>query len=186
MSASVTTRSGEPVAETRMSAAASASRRCVPGDDASVHFARQHLAAILPSRGDGRARHVLVEVHRAEPRHLAGAEDHEVLLAQVAEDLAGERDRRVAERDRALGEPGIGADTLADGEGAMEQAVDHAAGAARLAGGLVGVLDLPEDLRFADDERIESGRDPEQVAGGVGVGCARTGCRRCRRGSRPR
>ena len=117
-----------------------------------MHFAGEHLAAVLPPRGDGRARHVLVEVQGAQPRHLAGAEHHEVLLAQVAEDLAGERDRRVAERDRALREPGVGAHALADGEGAMEQAIDHAARAACIAGGLVGVLDLAEDLRLADDE----------------------------------
>ena len=37
------------------------------------------------------------------------------------------------------------------------------AGAAPLRRRLEGVLHLPEDLRLADDQRVESGRDPEQV-----------------------
>ena len=32
------------------------------------------------------------------------------------------------------------------------------------------LFDLPENLRLADDQRIEAGRDPEQVAGGFEVG----------------
>ena len=36
--------------------------------------------------------------------------------------------------------------------------------------GRVGLLHLAEDLRLADDQRVEPGGDAEQVARGVGLG----------------
>ena len=36
-------------------------------------------------------------------------------------------------------------------------------------GGLERILDLSEDLRFADDQRVETGGDAEQVMRGRGV-----------------
>ena len=113
---------------------------------------------------------MLVEVQGAQPRHLPRAEHHETLLAQVAEDLAGERDRRVGERDRALREPGVGANALADGEGTVDKtSITLPVPRASLAA-LYASLTWPRISGCANDQRIESGRDPEQVASGVGVG----------------
>ena len=48
----------------------------------------------------------------------------------------------------------------------MKQLAQHRAGAVVFRGGLKGVLDLPEDLRLADDDRIETGGHAEQVPDG--------------------
>ena len=45
----------------------------------------------------------------------------------------------------------------------MEQPVEDGAGGVNLGGGRVRVLHLPENLRLADNQRVEAGRDPEQV-----------------------
>ena len=81
---------------------------------------------------------------------------------QVAEDLSRERDRREADRDGPSTERGLGPDPLADAERRVEQPVQERAGRPDVRGG-VRLLHLPEDLRLADDERVEPGGDPEQV-----------------------
>jgi hypothetical protein len=56
-----------------------------------------------------------------------------------------------------------------------KEAVEHGAGGAVL----VGDFDLPEDLALTGHERVESGRDPEQVQGG-GVATEPVEVGRCR------
>ncbi len=45
----------------------------------------------------------------------------------------------------------------------MEQAIEQRARAVLLGGDGVGVFHLSEDLRLADDERVEAGGDAEQL-----------------------
>jgi hypothetical protein len=59
---------------------------------------------------------------------------------------------------------------LANRERLLEQAVEDHADGSGLAGVLVGVLDLPEDLRLADDQRVQARGDAEEVAHRVGPG----------------
>src|SRR6185369_2599893 len=75
--------------------------------------------------------------------------------------------RGVAHRHRALAQAGLGAHALADAERGREEAVGHRAGRLGAAGLGVRVLYLPEDLRLADDERVEAGGDAKQVVGGL-------------------
>ena len=56
---------------------------------------------------------------------------------------------------------------LGDGKTALEQLVQIRAQAAGLVGRADGVLDLPQDLRFAQHHRIEPGGDAEGVAHGI-------------------
>ena len=102
-------------------------------------------------------------------RHLAGADHEHGAGLQAAEDLARERDRRVADRYGALAEPGVRAHPFADRERPGEELVQERAGAPRTRGQRVGLLDLAEDLRLADDQRVEAGGDPEQVPRHVGA-----------------
>ena len=111
-----------------------------------------------------------LHVLRGELAHLAGAEDDDRAAVEVAEDLLGERDRGVADRDGAGAERGFRPHALADGEGRVEQAVEQRSGGFGLPGGAVRFFDLAENLRLADDQRIEAGRDAEQVAGRFEVG----------------
>ncbi len=60
-------------------------------------------------------------------------------------------------------------DALADAQGLLEQFVQVAADLVGLAGGLVGVAQLPQDLGFAGDHGVEAGGDAEDVGDGVGA-----------------
>ena len=111
-------------------------------------------------------------MHARQLRHLAGAEDQDVQPRQLAEDLLGELDRGVAHRDRPFAEPGLRAHAFADGERGVKQPVRHRAGALHVARGRVRGLDLAEDLRLADDERVEAGGDAEQMARRIGAAMA--------------
>ena len=51
----------------------------------------------------------------------------------------------------------------------MKQTVEHGADRLRAGGQRVSFLDLSEDLRLADDQRVEARRDAEQVARRVEV-----------------
>ncbi len=85
-------------------------------------------------------------------------------FVELAEYLFRQINRREGDRHRVSPDLGIGAHALGDAERMLEQAVENRVdrfAAARL---VVGFLELAEDLRFADDHRIEPGGDAEQVA----------------------
>jgi hypothetical protein len=101
--------------------------------------------------------------------HLAGAEQERSATLEIAEDLAREIDRHARHRDLARADRGLGAHALGDVERAAHRALEVFADAAVRLGGLEGVLHLPEDLRFADDQRVERRGHAEKVADGVFV-----------------
>ena len=72
-------------------------------------------------------------------------------------------------RDRIGADAGVRAGALGGGEGLLEQAVELAAEHAGIARGCPRLLHLAEDLRFAQHQRIEAGRNPEQVAHRIAV-----------------
>ena len=94
----------------------------------------------------------------------------DVAALEVAEDLARERDGGEADRHRARAEAGLGPHALADGERRVEQAVEDRPRRLRVGRDGVRFLHLAEDLRLADDERVEAGGDAEQMARDVEVG----------------
>src|SRR5690606_37909060 len=73
---------------------------------------------------------------------------------------------------RAVADAGFGARALGGDEGALEQAVELRAQRAGAARGGPGMLDLAEDLRLAQYQRVQAGRDPEQVPHRVAVAVA--------------
>src|SRR5687768_10741537 len=91
---------------------------------------------------------------------LAGADDQHAAPLQAAEDFPRQRDRREADRHRAFAERGLRSHALADAERPVEYLVEQRTRALALRRDLEGVLHLPEDLRLADDQRVEPGRDP--------------------------
>ena len=64
---------------------------------------------------------------------------------------------------------GLGADALGDGEGALEERLEGGGDGADFAGDGVGVFDLAEDLRLADDHGVERGGDAEEMADGFAL-----------------
>ena len=125
-----------------------------------------------------------LQVDAGELGHLAGAEDEDVQAREVAENLLGELDGRVADRHGALGEAGFVAHALSDRERGVEESMGHGAGEAEIARRGIGRLHLTEDLRFSDDERIEARGDAEEMARRVDAAMA-VRCSASRAGSRP-
>ena len=103
------------------------------------------------------------EVLRGQRADFAGADDEHAAALEPSENLPGERDGGKADRHRALAERGFRADPLADAERPVERLAQQRAGAVPLGGRLERILHLPEDLRLADDERVEPGGDAEQM-----------------------
>ena len=161
----VSTGSVAPVAVTTMSAAASAVRSsCHATARPSSCRARALGRRQRPARDRDLPDTLRPQVDARELRHLARAEDEDAQPRQVAEDLPGELDGGVADRDGALGEAGFVAHALADRERGVEEPMGHGAREAEVARRGVGRLDLTEDLRLSDDERIEAGGDAEEMA----------------------
>ena len=122
-------------------------------------------------RGRAAGDHDLADALRAQMLRrqradFAGADDEHAAALESPEDLPRQRHRRKADRDRAFAERRLAADALADAEGPVKQLAQHRPGAAPTGGGLERVLHLPEDLRLADDERVETRGDAEQMLRG--------------------
>lgn len=99
-------------------------------------------------------------------RHFSGADDHDVGVFEVAEDFFGEVDGDGADGGLAFLDGGGVADFFADGESALEEFVEGAAGGLGFEGGGVSFFDLAEDFGFAEDHGVEAGDDAAEVGGG--------------------
>src|SRR5262245_29571525 len=82
----------------------------------------------------------------------------------MLEDLADVIDGEAGDGDVAAGDAGLGADTLGDCVGPLEEDVQHWPEHAALLGQLVSTLHLSGDLPLADDHAIEAGRDTKQMS----------------------
>src|SRR5690606_9631067 len=94
--------------------------------------------------------------------HLARAEEDDRAAYELAENLLGQVDGDARDRDLSLADGGLGAHALGDVEGPAQDALQEGAEGAGLLRELEGVLDLAENLRLADDQRIEGRRDAEE------------------------
>ena len=99
---------------------------------------------------------------------LAGADDEDAALGEVAEGAARQLDRDRRDRETLLADPGLLAGAAAGGERGAEEAVEDRPGRTLDQRQLIGAFDLPLDLRLADDHRVEAGGDAQQVAGRLG------------------
>ena len=133
-------------------------------DGLAVELLRQADGAFVGAVGDeDRGAAVGHQVAGGEFAHLAGADDEDVLALQRAENLFGQFHRDRGDRDRRRSNGGLAAHALGDGEGAAEELVELSANRTDGAGGGIGFLHLAENLRFADDHRIEARSYAEQV-----------------------
>src|SRR5579862_2187696 len=95
--------------------------------------------------------------------HLSGADDENVFSLQRAEDFLCQLHRDRCDRDRRRSDGSLTAHPLGDGEGATEQLVELSADCAYSARRGISFLDLPENLRFPDDHRIQAGGHAEEM-----------------------
>ncbi|GAA1689326.1 hypothetical protein GCM10009830_41160 [Glycomyces endophyticus] len=132
------------------------------------------LGAVAVRDGQGRDAGAR-EGRGGERAHGAGAHDggaglgEPVLEAVPGEGALGEVEGGGDDGGRGGVDVGLGVDPLPDAQGLLEQLVEVAADLVGLARGVVGVAQLPEDLRLAGDHRVEAGGDAEGVGDGVGA-----------------
>ena len=96
--------------------------------------------------------------------HLAGADHQDALFLQAREDPRGEVHGHRGDADSPLADFGRLVDALGCAEGPVKQAVEVLARGLGLDGPDKGRLDLPDDLRLAEDHAVQAGGDLEQVA----------------------
>jgi hypothetical protein len=100
---------------------------------------------------------------------FAGADQQHRRILQAREGFLRQRTAAEATETGVRADARVGARALGGGEGMLEQPVEVLAERARAAGDGPGFLHLAEDLRFAEHQRIQAGRDAEQVADRVRV-----------------
>jgi len=103
---------------------------------------------------------------RSQARRLADADHEPALRAKVAERAARQLDACAADGERVAADGRLGACALARPDGAVEEVRQRAAGHAGPARRAEGVTHLSQDLRLADDLRIEARGHSEQVGDG--------------------
>jgi hypothetical protein len=94
---------------------------------------------------------VIQQVSRGQLSHVTRADEERCSALEPAENLLRKLDGRAWDRHRVSGDRGLCPDPLCNGKGLTEQQVEHGAHGAGPAGHFEGVLDLPQDLRLADD-----------------------------------
>ena len=106
-------------------------------------------------------------MRRAELDHLARADEQNGLLRHRREDPLRHPDASRGHGDRVRADVGVRADLLGDGEGSLEELVQHRPQGAGVLGGADGLLQLAKDLRLAEHHRLQAARNAERVRHGL-------------------
>ncbi len=142
--------------------------KLVEGNDAAIERLGEGARAFEGAVGDeDGACTLLDEVARGELAHFACADEEDGAAVERTKDFAGKFDGDGGDGDRVGADFGFSADLLGRGEGALEKVFKLAADGARGASDGEGFLDLAENLRFADDHRVQAGGDTKEMADGV-------------------
>jgi len=140
----------------------------VEADRLAVEFVRQPLRPLEGPVGNHQPAHAVVEeVLGRQFAHLAGADQHDGLVGEIVEDLAGQLHGGKGDGNRRGGDLRFGADPLGNGKGLVEKTVEDDARGPVFGGVTVGCLDLAENLRFTYHHGVEAGGNAEDVADGV-------------------
>ena len=142
---------------------ASSSRLVV--DHAAVELAGEGLGALPRAIRDEYFGHTgAAQMTQRGFGHLPRPDHQDAFSFERTEDVARQLDRGVADGDGAFANVGFRTHALGDVEGAGHHQVEESAERAVLFGHRVGAFELAENLRLADDHRIEAGRDAKQMA----------------------
>ena len=137
----------------------------VEGDGLAAEAPRERLRPLEPVVRDedplGAARE---EARGRELAHLPGADHEDAPALEVADRLARELGGGGGDRGVRRPDSGLGPDALARVERVLPQAVQRRVRRAALAGELVGLAHLPEDLSLPGKLRVEPGGDAEEPA----------------------
>jgi len=99
----------------------------------------------------------------------ASAEDQGAAVSEFSENALGEFYASACDRHGASAQFGFGADPFPGFERALEKAVEDWASRAVFVSETIGFADLAEDFGFAEEERVETGGDTEEMADGGAI-----------------
>jgi len=100
---------------------------------------------------------------------LPGAHQQCLVAGQVGKDVVRHVHRSVGHRNRVLANRGLGANALGHGESLLEQARQKFARGAVFPRRRVGILQLAENLGFAQHHGIQTGGHTHHVPNGIGI-----------------
>ncbi len=164
---------GELVAETTMSALCQLLGQLVEADRGAVEALGEADRAVVVAVGDEDSCDAAGDQRLGDQLGgLAGADDEDAAVGEVAERPSRQLDRDGGDRDAGLADPGLLPGAAAGAERAAEEAVEDRPGGALDHRQLVGAFDLALDLGLAEDHRVEPGGHLQQVASGL-VGAQR-------------
>ena len=135
----------------------------VEGRGAPADALGELLGALERAARDHHLRPTRTQVAGRELAHFPGAEEQRPAVLDAAERLGCELDGGGHDRLRQLGQARLGAHALARAERILEEPVQQRPGRAGGQRRIVGLAHLAEDLGLARHERVETGRDPEEV-----------------------
>ena len=137
--------------------------------EAAVFFG-QRLCVGKGAVGDDEALDVVVfQVFGDEACGVACADDERGAAVVVVVEAVGEFDPGGGDGDVVGADLGAVADLFGDGEALLEEALQYAADGARFFAEVVGLFELAEDLRLAEDEGVKAAGDAVDVADGVAI-----------------
>ncbi len=137
----------------------------VEADGGAVVALGEHPAALDGAVGNGHQfRLPGAEVGCAQFDHRAGTDEQDVLRRDRFENALGEMDAGGGHRDDVGADRRRAAHFLGHRERALEQLVQLCSERAALLGDAHRFLHLAEDLRLADDHRVEAAGDAEGMA----------------------
>ena len=139
-------------------------REIVQGGGESVVTPRQFLGTRRSAVGDNHFLQALVaQVPGREFDHLPGADQQGARGGQIAEDLLRQPRGGVGDGDRMAADAGVAANPLRHHKRVLEQAPEQFADAARARGAVVGLLQLPQDLRLAHEHGVQAAGHAQNV-----------------------
>src|SRR5580658_9219809 len=96
--------------------------------------------------------------------HLAGADDQDDLVVKAIEYLANIVDGDTGNRDVAAADPRFGADALGGLQAVLKECVQCGSRRSFGPGQFIRLFDLAHDLALSEDEAVEAGSDPKEMA----------------------
>ncbi len=140
------------------------------GDGIAAEATGQRLGVVERAIGDDQAAHLgFGQVTGGQLNGLAGANEQDAGLGKVGEHGFGEAHRGEGDGYRARTDARIRADPLGDRKRVLEKALQRRIEGAGMPGDRIGILDLAENLRLAENHRFEPGGHAEQVPHGIGI-----------------
>ena len=145
-------------------------RQRVERDRKAIELAGERLGAIEAAiRDDHAVNAIRMQMARGECNRFASADEQRGVLFEFLEHRPSDLHSRGGHGHRIRTNACVRSHALRDRERGLKQTVQLGPGRARVERRAIGVFQLSEDLGFAQDERVETARNIEEVLDRLGA-----------------